>query len=311
MKGDRNVRMRKRLRKLLERLKIRRELKAALLLLSPSLVVVFGLEIAPLVYSLRYTFYHYNLLRPWMGVYFNGLDNFRNMMFDPVFWGSLKTTFLYVIPAITLQLLLALGIALLLHRKIRGRNLFRSLLILPMVTAPITAAYVWKLMYNPLYGVINYLLSLVGIPPVAWLGSASTALTSIIIIDTWQWTPFMALIILAGLEGLPVEPFEAAKIDGASSWMTFRHLTLPMLKTIILIAVLFRSIGLFQNFDKVLVLTRGAPGTSTNVLGMEVFRNSFKYWDVGYALALGWALFLIVLFIAEVLLHYFGEEFQR
>lgn len=121
----------------------------------------------------------------------------------------------------------------------------------------------------------------------------------------------MALIILAGLEGLPVEPFEAAKIDGASSWMAFRHLTLPMLKPIILIAVLFRSIALFQKFDKVLVLTRGAPGMSTNVLGMEVFRNSFKYFDVGYSLTLGWALFLIILFIVEIFLHYFGEEFQR
>lgn len=298
MNGDETVRM-------------RRELEAALLLLAPSLIVMFLLEGVTLVYALRYTFYHYILTRPWMGVYFNGLENFRRMMFDPIFWSSLKTTFLYVIPAITLQFLLGFGIALLLHKEIKGKNLFRSLFILPMVMAPITAAFIWRVMLHPTFGVINYFLSLIGISPIAWLSSTSTALISIIIIDTWQWTPFVAMIILAGLEGLPVEPFEAAKIDGASSWMTFRRLTLPMLKPIILIAVLLRSIWLFNHFDTILTITRGGPGESTNVLGMEIYRNSFKYWDVGYGLALGWVLLLIVLFIAEIFLHYFGEELRR
>jgi multiple sugar transport system permease protein len=288
---------------------MRAEAKDYILLLLPAMTIIFFLEIFPLIFAVRYTFSETNLVRPYLDRPFIGLENFSKILSDSAFWNSLEITFVYVIIACIAEFPFGLVLSLLIHRGFRGKGFFWSLLTLPMVATPIAAAYIWMVMYNPTFGLLNYFLSLVGISPIAWLGSTSTSLLCIIIIDIWQWTPFIALICFAGLENLPAAPFEAATVDGASSLQVFRNLTLPMLRKILGLAILFRLLWLFKDFDKVLLLTGGGPGSSTDLLGMYIYKTSFRMFNMGYSMALGWIMLFIVMFIARLILRSFwGKE---
>src|SRR6185436_11364062 len=229
----------------------------AYFLLAPTVAVLLSLTIYPLIYSIRIS------LQSETGNW--TLHNFTRLFADQFFLSALGHTVFYAAIALTFELLIGLALALLLDTQMRGRGLFRSLLLLPMMLPPVVVGVVWRLMLNSNFGAVNGTLKSFGIKTDAltWTASPKLAMASVIVADIWQWTPFMFLILLAGLQAIPQEPYEAALIDGSSGWQTFRHVTLPLLKPAILIALLLRTMDLLRVFDQIFILTEGGPGFAT------------------------------------------------
>lgn len=233
---------------------------------------------------------------------FVGLRNFAEILGkDTRFWNSLWITVQFTGIGVFLELALGLAIALYLHRDFVGRGVVRTVLLLPMVSTPAAIALIWVVMFNPSLGVLNHLLSLVGVKPLLWLGHPATALPSLIFMDVWKWTPFMVLILHAGLQSLPTTPFEAARIDGAAGWQLFRYVTLPLLRPSIAVALIFRTMDSLKTFDTIYVMTEGGPNNASEVLNVYAFQVGFKYFHMGYASALAVVL-LVVVFGVNLLL---------
>ena len=283
-----------------------REKRLPYLLMLPSLIILILLVIFPMV------FLYYNTLFRWgLGAWdkreFVGLYNYISVLTDPFFYNSLGVTLVYTAAAVTLEFLLGLGIAIIL-RNVVARRLIISILIIPMAMAPAAAGLVWSLMLNYSYGVIPYILKrILGFSP-AFLG-AEFALFSVILVDVWQWTPFMALIILAGMEALPIEPYEAAQLDGATAWQIFRHITLPLLKPLLLVALLLRTIDVMKTFDTIYVLTGGGPGQATEVLSLRIFKTGFFWggYEMGKASVIAILLLLLITLLANVFIKMLRE----
>jgi multiple sugar transport system permease protein len=276
-----------------------------LFFLAPTVAVLISIVIFPLVFSLSLSFHEWNIIRA-KGWSWAGIGNYKTILLhDPYFRSSFKVTLLYLGGTVPLQFGLGLVVALVLHRivgKIIG--FLRTALIIPITMTPVVVGIIWRLMYNPDLGMLNYFLTLFGFSPVNWTGMPETALPSVMMVDIWEWTPFMALILLAGLQSLPREPFEAAIVDGASPWQTFRYITFPLLAPAILVALLFRIMDSFnKNFDLIFVLTQGGPGMSTEVLNYYTYRYGFKFFHLGYASALSWLLLIIVTIVSLILVH--------
>lgn len=262
------------------------------LYIAPLLIFMIFFSIYPLANSLYMSFTRYTLAPPKQE--FVGTTNFAFILQDTVFHAAIIQTLEFVAVAVTLEFTIGLILALILNQEVRGVRVFRFLCIMPMMMMPALVGFIWKFMYHGDIGLINYLLSLVGIKGPVWLGTQATALISVMLVDIWQWTPFCFLILLAGLQVLPVEPFEAAKIDGASRWNVFRSLTLPMLKRAIVVALLFRTIDAFKIFDLVYVMTSGGPGDSTMVMSLYAYRWAFIFMNLGMASASSYILLVIV-----------------
>jgi multiple sugar transport system permease protein len=228
---------------------------------------------------------------------FAGLSQYGRIFSDARFWGALLTTLEIAIPSLLLEISLGIAIATLLNKKWKVFQVTRPLTFLPMMITPVVVGLMWAVMLNPDFGIVNYLLSLVGISPVLWLADAFYSKLALIITNVWEWTPFSILIILAGLQGLPEEPFKAARVDGASSWQIFRRLTLPLLKPVIVVVILIRTIWLLQLFDIVMVITAGGPGSSTETISMYIYKQGFHFFDLSYASALS---LLYLVFISGV-----------
>jgi multiple sugar transport system permease protein len=194
-------------------------------------------------------------------------------------------------------LALGLAIAAYLHREFHGRGLVRTVMLLPMVSTPVAVALIWVIMFNPSLGILNYFLACIGLKPLLWLGHPRTALPSLILMDTWKWTPFMVLILHSGLQSLPITPFEAARIDGASRWQTLRYVTLPLLRPSIAVSLIFRTMDSLKTFDTIYVMTEGGPNNATEILNIYTFQTGFKYFHIGYASALA---VILVLFVFAV-----------
>ncbi len=272
--------------------------------LAPTLVALISIVVFPLVFSLSLSFHDWNIIRAkaWS---WTGIANYRTILFeDPYFRSAFKVTLLYLVGTVSLQFGLGLLVALILHRiteKIIG--FLRTALILPITMTPVIVGMIWRLMYNPDLGMLNYFLTWFRLSPVNWTGMPLTALPSVMMADIWEWTPFVALILLAGLQALPQEPFEAALVDGASSWQTFRYVTLPLLSPVMLVALLIRVMDSFKTFDLIFVLTQGGPGMSTEILNYYTYRYGFKFFHLGYASALSWLLLVVVTIISIVLVR--------
>lgn len=228
---------------------------------------------------------------------FVGIKNFLEIFGkDARFWNAVWITVKFTLSGVLLQLVLGLAIAAYLHKDFRGRGIVRTVMLLPMVSTPVAVALIWVIMFNPSLGVLNYFLSLVGLKPLLWLGHPRSALPSLILMDIWKWTPFMVLIIHAGLQSLPLTPFEAARIDGASRWQLFRFVTLPLLRPTIAVALIFRTMDSLKTFDTIYVMTEGGPNNASEILNIYVFQTGFKYFHMGYASAL--AVILVVFVFA-------------
>ncbi|MDT0143162.1 sugar ABC transporter permease [Microbacterium sp. PRC9] len=235
---------------------------------------------------------------------FVGLDNFiRLFTDDPRFWGATFRTIALTTGAVLAQTVLGVAIAVLLHRKFVLSGLVRSVVLLPMIATPVAVALVWRLMFNPQLGVFNDILQRLGLPASDWLADPNLALWLIGLVDTWEWAPLIALITLAGLTALPEEPFEAASIDGANGWQRFWHVTLPMVRPIVVVAVVFRLIEALKTFDIILVMTNGGPGFVTETLNIYAYNIAFQYQQLGYAAALLIVFFLLVLLVSSSVLR--------
>ena len=271
---------------------------------APTVFTLLCIVIFPLIFSLSLSLHDWNLFRQ-EGWQWRGLGNYADILFlDPYFRQSLKVTVFYLLGTVPLQFILGLAVALILYRitrKIIG--FLRTTLIVPAIMTPIVVGIIWRLMYNPDLGMLNYLLSLIGLPPVNWTGMPMSALPSVMMADIWEWTPFMALILLAGLQALPREPYEAAVVDGASNWQSFRYITLPLLSPVMLVAILIRLMDSFKTFDLIFVLTQGGPGMSTETMNYYTYRYGFKFFHMGYASALSWLLVIIVTVISIILVR--------
>jgi len=270
---------------------------------APALLALGLLMVFPLGYTV------YLSLHEWyassvLGPRFIGLGNYVDLLVrDERFWPALGRTLELTAGSVVLALALGLGIAHLLIRPFPGRGIARTIFLLPMIATPVAMALVWMTMMSPTIGVLNYVLRSLGLPASAWVASPRMVIPSLLIVETWMWTPMVALILLAGLASLPPEPFESALVDGASGWQVFWHVTLPLLRSTIVVAALFRTIDALKIFDIVYVMTEGGPGFASETLNLYVFQTSFKYLHLGYASALIVIFFSIVLGASLLLLR--------
>ncbi|XQY91599.1 carbohydrate ABC transporter permease [Metabacillus sp. HB246100] len=253
------------------------------LFLLPAIVIFLLFTVYPLLYALFTSFFDLNYLKG--DRFFLGLENYKNVLSDQVFWVAVRNTVLFVLVAVTLEVIVGVIVALLFNVQFKGVSIIRSIVLLPMLLPPITVALTWKMMYEYDYGVINYILTSFGLPAIEWLSSPSWAMISIIITDVWQWTPFVFLIILASLQGIPKELYESAQVNGANAWQCTRFVTLPLIKPAIFLVLLLRTIETFQVFEKMYVLTGGGPGNATETITFYIYRYGFKYFETGYATA--------------------------
>lgn len=258
------------------------------LTLAPALVLLGGLLVAALGYTVWLSTTSWLLLRPELPREFVGLQNFRDLVADPRVWNGLRTTLAFALPAVLLEFLLGLGIALLLARGVPGAAFFKSVLMVPLMIAPVVIALSWGFMLHLDFGPVPQLLRAVGLErlgatPV--LASRTLVIPALVLVDAWVTTPFMMLVLLAGLQAIPREPYEAAAIDGASAWQRFRFVTLPLLRHAILVALLIRTINAVNFFDVAFVMTGGGPGTASEVLALLNYRIAFGDFDLGYGAA--------------------------
>jgi multiple sugar transport system permease protein len=260
------------------------------LLIAPTVAVLVALSIYPLVYAIKVSLQ----IETETGVHWS-LQNFSRLATDAFFRTALLHTLVYALVALTVEFLLGLGLAVLMDKSFRGRTIFRAALLVPMMLPPVVVGVVWRLMFNPNFGAINGTLQAAGVntESLTWTASPTLAFASVIMVDIWQWTPFMFLVLLAGLQAIPQEPYEAARIDGSSWWQTFRHVTLPLLKPAILIALLLRTMDLLRVFDQIFILTEGGPGFATETISLYIYRAAFRFGDFGYAAAMSFVLLLL------------------
>ncbi|MFO7631579.1 MAG: sugar ABC transporter permease [Caldilinea sp.] len=270
-------------------------------MLLPLLTFVVAVAIYPLLFSFRISFFKYRLTDPNQVQTFVGLDNYLRAMQDPTVLTSLRVTLVYVAGTVILELVLGLALALLLASEMRTTRFVRSFLLLPMALPPLVVGLVWKSLYNADFGIIPYYLKQLGVNvgrgPLAEL---NWAMPAVILIDVWQWTPLLMIIFLAGIKGLPVEPYEAAYADGATRWDRFVHITLPLLKPTILVALLLRTVQSFKVFDTIYATTGGGPGSTTTVLNFHIFTVGMTFFDMGYAAALANVLLVIIAILSAL-----------
>lgn len=265
-------------------------------LVLPAILVMCGVLIYPLAYSFWISFFDWNITsldRPFLGLR-NYVEAFTNASSRFIFTQSIAFT----IVCLALEFVIGMALALLMARQFVGRGLARTLLLLPMLTAPVLAGFNFRWIFNDRFGLANQLLLGVGLDPVAWLADANMARLAIVIVTIWQGIPFMMLLMLAGIESLPTAPFEAATVDGASAWQRFQHITLPLLRPVVVVAVSLRVIDLFRTFDTVYIMTFGGPGHATELLPFYIYRAAFSSGRFGFASALSYvALFVTVLIL--------------
>jgi len=263
-----------------------------ILLVVPTVFILVLVVIFPMIYSLTVSFRLYDLRVPRHP--FVGFDNYIRLFTNSRFHNALKVTGWLLLGELALQFPIGFGLAILLARKFRGKKVVQPLLLIPMMITPVVVGYMGRLLFETRSGPINYFLNLMGLPSVLWHTSASTALLTVILLDTWQWTPFMMGVLLAGLVSLPPEPYESAKVDGASGLQIFWYLTLPLLKPVIALVVIMRALAILQTFDVIYVLTMGGPGTATETIGIYTYLVGFRYWDIGQASSAAWVLAMML-----------------
>ena len=276
------------------------------LILSPALVIVAVLTIYP-IFSVIYTsLYKYSYMQDTKT--FVGFNNYIRLFSNKFFRISLANTFEYAILSTFAELILGFALALLFKEKFLGRKIVLPIVILPMLLSTMVVCATWKILYHYDYGLFNYLLSTLGICPIEWLTNTQIVMLSVVLVEIWQWTPFGFLLLLAGLQSIPPELYEAARVDGASRLGLFRYITLPLLRQQILLVILLRSIDTFRVFDKVYALTGGGPGNATETISFYIYREGFNYFHLDRAAAASVVMLLIVTAISAVYIRMIFKE---
>ena len=259
----------------------------------PAIIFVAVLMIFPVLYTLFLSLTNWNLTSG-APLAFVGLKSYARVLAEPRFLHAVARTFLFTFFAVALEGILGVAIAIILNRAFVGKSVAKLLLLLPLVATPVAIGIVFNLFYDPTIGLANFMLKSVGLPQGLWISSAATVIPSLIIVDVWQWTPMITLIVLAGLAGLSNEPFEAAHVDGASEWQILRYVTIPMVMPVILTAVILRLIDALKTFDIIFAMTGGGPGYASETLNIMGFKYSFEYFRMGQSSVILVALFLVV-----------------
>ncbi len=284
--------------------------------LSPALLLFAVLLCYPLGYSLVISFFRWRLTSP--GSFsFVGLQNYVRLLTSPPssrfsVWIPFQNTLTYTFATVTLEFLLGFAVALLFQRQLGRLGVLRTFVIVPMMISDVVIALMWRLMWDANSGFINYLMNLLGQPSQPWLADSSTAMLALVLTDLWQNTPFVFLMLTAGLQALPADVYEAADIDGASAPKRFWHITVPLMFPVILITLLFRFIFNFRDFTKIYALTAGGPGRSTEVLSVNLYQQMFRNFDAGFGSALAWVIVLMTVLIAAVFVRaLWRQTFER
>ncbi len=273
------------------------------LFLIPALVLLVVLLVGPFLYMVGISFTDLSYALPGRDGNFLGFDNYRRLMRDdPVFWESFGTTLTFVFGVVSVEFVLGFALALLLFHQIQRHRVVLTLLLIPMMLAPVAVGLMWKLMLHGEFGMLTHYLRQVGLLGLrtALLGNHDLVLPTVMLVDVWEWTPFVTLVVLAGLLSLPRDPFEAAIMDGARPWQVFRDITVPLMRPIIALVLLLRGIDAFKEFDKVFILTGGGPGTATELLSIYTWRINFRNWDLGYGAVNAFMVYLVVLILCAV-----------
>jgi multiple sugar transport system permease protein len=234
---------------------------------------------------------------------FTGLANYARLATDERFIASIGHTLVYTLLAVVLPLIFGTLAALIFNARVPLRGILRGLFVMPMMATPVAIALVWTMMFHPQLGVLNYLLSLVGIGPQAWVFSPNTVIPSLVLVETWQWSPLVMLIVLGGLAAIPTEPYESAAIDGANAFQRFRYITLPMIAPFLMVAVIIRTIDALKSFDIIYAITQGGPGTASETINLYLYSVAFAYYDVGYGSAIAVVFFALVIALSLLMLH--------
>jgi multiple sugar transport system permease protein len=276
--------------------------RARRIFLLPAVAIVLGLSIFPLLFSLGITFTNMRLLAA-QPVQFYGLANWGRLFADRQFHHALQNTVTFVVAGVTLQYLLGLGLALLLNLNLRGRRFFRISLLLPMMMSPVAVSYlIGRMVFSETYGPVNDILFKLGLPAFHWTLSPANSMAVLIGVDTWQWTPLFILILLAGLQSIPPELYEAARVDGASGWQQFRFITYPLLLPVSVTAILIRALEAFKVIDIVRVITGGGPGNATESVTLFAYNLGLGGGDIAYASTVAYAFMFIIIVICLIFL---------
>jgi multiple sugar transport system permease protein len=263
---------------------------------APALLVLAALSIYPMLYLVKVSLSNAHGFT---------LAHYTRLFQDRLFAVAAAQTLLYAAVALALEFSLGLGLALLVDSLARGRALIRVSLLAPMLLPPVVAAVIWRLIYNPEFGVLNGMLRQLGFhtASLTWTSGRTTAMLSVILVDVWEWTPFLFLLLTAGLQAIPAEPLEAALVDGASYWQTLRDVILPQMKPVMMLAILLRSMDLLRIFDQIFLLTQGGPGSATETVSLYIYRTAFRFSNFGYAAAMSFVGLLVTMLAARALMR--------
>jgi multiple sugar transport system permease protein len=275
-----------------------RDMPIYLLLLAPAVVFLGLTSLYPLAYTFRLSFFEWFLNRPNMEPGWVGMGNYTGVVADGVFRTSAINTALFGFGTVAVELILGLALALAVAREGTGMRIVRSILLIPMIMTPVVVGVLWRILFAD-RGLVNYLLDAVGLGAILWFVEPRWAFAAVMIVDIWQWTPFVLIVLTAAITALPADPYKAAQIDGASRWQTFRYITLPMIWPVILITALLRFMDAIKVFDTIYVLTGGGPGYSTEMLSSFIYKQGLRYFNIGTAAAASW-LFLAAVVVLSI-----------
>jgi multiple sugar transport system permease protein len=274
----------------------------AWLFLAPCVLYLLAFAIYPLFYSLRLSFTNLTAASgtgEWVG-----LANYRELLVDGDFWNAAKNSAIMVSVSVAIQIVLGTALALFFNLQLKGSWIVRGILVLPMLITPIVVGVMWRALLNPDWGLVNWAIAALGFEPPNWLGSVEMAMKTVIIVDVWQWTPFVFIIVFARLQALPQEVFEAARVDGGGPFTTFWLVTLPLLMPAIAFAAIFRAVDAFRSFDLIYGLSYGGPARSTTTLSFYSFQNGFSFQNYGYAAAVAYVMLIILIVGTTLLIRY-------
>lgn len=283
------------------------ERRAQWLMILPAVILLIALTVYPLIHAANLSLHRYNLDRPWIPRDFVGLGNFLDFFSDSYLREAMLVTLKFGLGAVAIQLIVGFSIAWLLNRKIVGSSIFRVIYLLPLMVVPVVSGLIWRTMFNYNFGVLNWMLEEAGGEPRVWLG-AGWALPSVLAASVWQWLPFSILIFTVALSSIPREYYEAAAVDGASRWATFRHVTLPNLRWALLIVTIFGLSDAIKSFDTIYTLTGGGPGIETQTLALYIQKQSFTHFEMGYAAALSFLILFTSFIIIFPLIRKIGTN---
>ena len=266
----------------------------------PALILIAAVIVFPWLFTV---FMSLNDWKVGGGIDFVLFQNYVRLLADDRFLESIWRTFFFTLMAVALPIVLGVAAALVFHREFPWRGLLRTIFVMPMMATPVAVALVWTMMFHPQLGVLNYLLSLSGLPPSLWVYSPNTVIPTLVLVEVWHWTPLVMLIVLGGLAGLPQDPYDSATIDGATDWQMFRYITLPLLLPYIMIALVIRTIDALKVFDTIFVITQGGPGTASETLNIFLYLQAFQFYNLGYASAVVVIFFIIIVALSLLLLY--------